>query len=90
MGTIEERALYLSRIFGATKANKESAVYRACIRMAEEQREIDLRNAMAYTCKRCDCSVNGASEGYISCAIHAAPVETCMVIKNLIKTMNEL
>lgn len=90
MGTIEERALYLSRIFGATKANKESAVYRACIRMAEEQREIDVRKAIAYTCKRCNCSEKEESDDEISCFIHAEPMKTCMIVKNLIKTMEEL
>lgn len=39
--TTEEKALKLAQEFGATKANKEQSIYRACIRMAEEQRAID-------------------------------------------------
>lgn len=43
--TIEERALHIAQEFGSTKANKEQAIYRACIRMAKEQLEIDIENA---------------------------------------------
>ncbi|MGN0929224.1 MAG: hypothetical protein ACI4N3_01135 [Alphaproteobacteria bacterium] len=42
MKTIEERAFHLAKEFGSTKTNKESAIYRACIRMAEEQIDIAL------------------------------------------------
>lgn len=43
--TREERALHIAKEFGATKANKEKSIYRACIRMAEEQKAIDKENA---------------------------------------------
>lgn len=41
MKTIEERAAHIAQEFGATKSNKERAIYRACIRMATEQKAID-------------------------------------------------
>lgn len=40
MKTIEERAMHIAREFSLSKANKESAIYRACIRMAKEQIDI--------------------------------------------------
>lgn len=39
--TNEERAAHIAQEFGATKSNKERAIYRACIRMATEQKAID-------------------------------------------------
>lgn len=42
MKTIEERAANLAKEFATGKQNRETAVYRSCIQMATEQREIDV------------------------------------------------
>lgn len=41
MKTIEERAANLAKEFAAGKQNRETAVYKSCIRMATEQRKVD-------------------------------------------------
>lgn len=41
MKTIEERAANLAKEFATGKQNRETAVYKSCIRMATEQRKVD-------------------------------------------------
>lgn len=53
MKTIEERAANLAKEFATGKQNRETAVYRACIRMATEQREIDIVKACQEFCRNC-------------------------------------
>ncbi|MGN1155275.1 MAG: hypothetical protein ACI4TK_03790 [Agathobacter sp.] len=38
----------IAREFSLSKANKESAIYRACIRMAKEQQENDIERAVLW------------------------------------------
>lgn len=52
--TTEEIALHIAQELGATKANKEQSIYRACIRMAYEQKKIDaMKFSYAFCAKFC-------------------------------------
>lgn len=58
MKTIEERAANLAKEFATGKRNRETAVYRSCIQMATEQKQIDIEKAELNFCIFCSCYDN--------------------------------